>query len=342
MENISTHMRIAAVTVSDDDVNSRRFAASNLANSWGKAKDVSALITRAADVAASLGSAGVPSQSLGNEVQEAIQKKASAFLYEERPLDVGICAGMAMVSLLDSRPGTTGWTNRDVYAIALWLALSYQPELEDARREKLRQEVLQAAKRWSIASAENARARTEVRDAQELKITVGDANAIGHNFKAAIGETIDSLRRNASLDREELDFLWWVQGGASRLLGTRMSSLNEVSAVIVTALEAAKILRRLPSDVHREIVLKALVTDPQLDLDELLGAIGDRKQELGAPFIDGLATANRSVFPVLAALAEGNPKDGSVPMKRSLSEWGSRTLLEAGLITMSNHGLRNV
>lgn len=342
MENISTHMRISAVAVSDDEVNSRKYAASSLATSWNKERDVSTLIRRASDVASALGAAGMPSQSLGNEVQTAIQKKSSAFLYEERPLDVGICAGMAMVSLLDQQPTTSGWTNKDVYATALWLALSYQPVLEDSRREKLRQEVMEVAEKWSVASAEKARQRGEVRDAQELKITIGDGNAINHNFKIAIGDTIDALRRNASLDREELDFLWWVQGGASRLLGQQISSLGEATGVIVAALEAATVLRRLPSDVHREIVLKTLVVNPQLDIGELLDSIGAHRQALGAPFIGGYATTIPSVFPILAALAEGNLQYDGALTKRNLAEWGSRALLEASLISMSKHGLRNL
>ncbi|WP_296280797.1 GTPase-associated system all-helical protein GASH [Pseudoxanthomonas sp.] len=342
MENISTHMRISAVAVSDDEVNSRKFATSSLVTSWNKERDVSTLIRRAADVASALGATGAPSQSLGNEVQAAIQKKSSAFLYEERPLDVGICAGMAMVSLLDQQPTTSGWTNKDVYATALWLALSYQPVLEDARRERLRQEVLGVAEKWAVASAEKARQRVEVRDAQELKITIGDGNVINHNFKVAIGETVDALRRNAALDREELDFLWWVQSGASRVLGQQISSLDETTGVIVAALEAATVLRRLPSDVHREIVLKTLVVNPKIDIRELLATLGEHKQALGAPFIGGYATTNPSVFPVLAALAEDNLQDGGALTKRTLAEWGSRTLLEASLISMSKHGLRNL
>ena len=96
MDNISVHMRISGVTVSDDDVNSRRSAATNLATSWRKERTLSKIISKAADVAEALGGDGNPSPSLGLEIQSAIQKKSSAFLYQERPLDVSVCAGMGL------------------------------------------------------------------------------------------------------------------------------------------------------------------------------------------------------------------------------------------------------
>lgn len=342
MDNLSTHMRITAVSVSDDDVDSRRAAASSLATSWGKETNVATLIRRAGEVAIALGGSGVPPEQLGTEVQAAIQKKASSYLYEERPFDVGVCAAMAMVGMLEKEPGTSGWSNKDIYAAALWLALSYQPVLEDVRRERLRQEVMSVAERWSIASANKARSRVEVKDPLELKITLGEGNAISHNFTKAISETIDGLRRNAALDREELDFLWWVQGGASRIVGRQISSLSEPAGVIVTAIEAATLLRRFPCDVHREIVLRTLVTNPELDLKELLGALGDHQQALGASFVDGHVVSYPAVFPFLAALAGGDLAEQSHPVKRSLSEWGSRALWEAGFIAVCKHGSRSV
>jgi hypothetical protein len=108
MDKISVHMRISGVTVSDNDVESRRAAAGSLATNWAKEKTIANIVSKAADIAAALGGDGTPSSALGDEIQAAIQKKSPSFLYEERPLDVSVCAGMAMVSILDAKPSATG------------------------------------------------------------------------------------------------------------------------------------------------------------------------------------------------------------------------------------------
>lgn len=80
MENISVHMRISGVAVSDDDVGSRTSAATSLAASWAKEKVPTNIVNKVAEIAGSLGGTGVPTPTLGKEVQTAVQKKSSSFL----------------------------------------------------------------------------------------------------------------------------------------------------------------------------------------------------------------------------------------------------------------------
>lgn len=338
MDNIAVHMRISGVTVSDDDVNSRRTAATSLATGWGKEKTVPTIISKAADIAEALGGNGNPSPALGDEIQKAIQKKSSSFLYEERPLDVSVCAGMAIVSLLDISPGTSGWSINDVYAIALGSALAYQPVLETERRENLRREVLDAAADWVSTAAEKARERTDVPDPSTVSIAIDENNVATSNFKEAMSSTVEALRRNAALDREELDFLWWAQLSRSRLLNRQLSAITEPTRIVAAGIEGAKMLRRLPCQVHREIVLRTLDQDPELNLAEMLAAIGEDRAALGAPFIDGSVVAHPTVFPLLHALATGEIDGPGAAVKRRVSEWGGRALMEAGFIRMISQG----
>ena len=342
MDNIAVHMRISGVTVSDDDVNSRRTAATSLAASWGKEKTVAKIVSKAVEVAEALGGDGHPPPSLGSEIQSAIQKKSSSFLYEERPLEIGVCAGMAMVSILTSNPGNNGWTTPDVYAAALWSALAYQPVLVAERRENLRREVLKAAGDWIATAAEKARARTDVPDPSIVKVTIGESNEATNNFKEAVAGTVEALRRNAVLDREELDFLWWAQLGRSRLLNRQLSTINEPTRVVAAGIEGAKMLRRLPCEVHRELVLRALDQDQELDLEEILTALGDDRAALGAAFIEGNVAAYPTVFPLLHALVTGEGTGAGAAIKRRVSEWGARALLEAAFARMTSQGLGKV
>ncbi len=338
MENIAVHMRISSVTVNDSDVDSRRAAAISLAASWGKERTISNIVSKAKDVADALGGDGSPSSELGDEVQVAIQKKASSFLYEERPLDVSICAGMAMVSMLSGSTGIGGWTTYDVYAVALWSALAYQPALESQRREKLRREVLDAAANWVATTAEKARERVDVPDPSVLKISIDAGNVVSSNFKEAMTSTVEALRRNATLDREELDFLWWAQLNRSRLLKKPLSAIVEPTRIIAIGIEGAEMLRRLPCEVHCEIVLRTLDLDPELDLPELLAAIGDDREILSAAFIKEHVVGRPTVFPLLHALATGDSTGSGALLKRNVSEWGKRALLEAGFANLISHG----
>ena len=231
MDNLARHMRISGVAVSDNDVESRKAAVKSLATLWGKQNKVASIVSLAADIAVALGGNGDPSQELGEQVQASIQKKAPAFLYDERPLDVGVCCGMAMISILSGAVGNNGWTIPVIYAASLWSALSYQPALPDERREILRLEILEKAANYYAVSAEKARERIHVPDPAEVDITVED-DVVTNNFPEAIKYTIEALRRNAVLDREELDFLWWVQLGHSRLLKNQLSKIDEPVRIV--------------------------------------------------------------------------------------------------------------
>lgn len=338
MKNIAVHMRISGVTVNDDDVNSRRAAATTLATSWGKEKIVSKIVSKAADAAEALGGDAHPSPELGSEIQGAIQKKSPSFLYEERPLEISVCAGMAMLSILSAPPGNIGWTTPDVYAMALWSALAYQPVLAAERRESLRQEVLGAAANRVVTAAEKARQRMDVPDPSNVEVTIDETKAAKNNFNEAMAGTVEALRRNAALDREELDFLWWAQLGRSRLLKRQLSAVAEPTRIVAAGIEGARMLRRLPCEVHREIVLRTLDQDTELDLTEMLAAVGDDRAALGAAFVEGSVAAHPTVFPLLHALATGEVVGSGAAVKRRISEWGERALLEAGFAKMILQG----
>ncbi len=331
-DNIPVHLRITGLTPSNDDVDSRRLAVADLAKTWGKVKDVDLIVAKAAAIAVSLGGDGNPTAELGTEVQGAVQKHASAFLYEDRPLEVGVCAGMAAVTMLAPDPATHGWTILDVYSNALWSALAFQPTLKEGKRESLRREVLDRAQRRSQDSAERARERDTVPDPVELIVTIGEDKEITTNFKKAALDAIEALRRNSALDREELDFLWWSQLSRSRLLDRPLSALSEAVRLVGSGIEASNHLRRLPAEVHRDLVLRTVDADPELDLPELLAEIGVDRIPLAAGIhASGKVTNHPTVFPLLNAIVTGNADVVGFEIKRKVSTWGARALLEGAL-----------
>jgi hypothetical protein len=332
MSNIAVHMRMTGMQVTNEDVDSRKDATAELTASWGKIKDPNLIVFKANEIALAISGEGVPPDSLGAEVELCVQNHASAFLYAERPLEVGICAAMAIMEVMASEPGTTGWAIADIYAIALWSALGFQPPLGDAKREALRMELLDAARLRSIKSAEAARQRSTVGDFGELMIILAEESKVTSNFKKATAATIDALRRNAALDREEIDFLWSSQRSRSSLLGRSHRDIEEPVRVIAAGIEAAALLRRFPCDVHRDVVLKTLDRNPELDLASLITAVVADREALGNQFNVVAVTQAPGVFPLLHSLAMGLAAVSGAAILRPCDEWGSRALLEASLV----------
>jgi len=338
-DNIPLHLRITRLTPTNEDVDACRAAVSDLAKAWGKVKQIDAIAAKAAAIAASLGGDGTPAPEFGTEIQLAVQNHASAFLYAEQPLQVGVCAGMAAVSLMKLELGNHGRTIVDFYTNALWSALAFQPALTDEKRENLRREVLDRAQQRSLESAEKARERDVVADPIDLVVTIAEGNTATTNFKKAAMGAIEALRRNAALDREEIDFLWWLQLSRSRLLNRPLAQISETTRLVASGIEASNHLRRLPADVHRDLVLRTMDADPELDLAELLVEIGDDRTLLAS----GIHTQNVSkfptVFPLLNAIVTGETKCDGAKEKRKASIWGGRALLEGALSRMMVVGM---
>ncbi|MBZ9772505.1 GTPase-associated system all-helical protein GASH [Mesorhizobium sp. CO1-1-8] len=339
MDNLPVHMRITSLTPTNEDVDARRAAILKLSAAWGKITDVGKILNKAEMIADSLGGDGQPFEDFGLEVQEALQKHASAYLYIESPLDVGVCAGIAALSILAGVPGSGGWTIADIYSNALWSALAYQPTLAEEKREKLRREVLDLAQKRSQLAADKARERTAVPDVGNLAVTIAEGAEPTTTFKQATGATIEALRRNAALDREELDFLWWVQLNRSRLLKRAFGGMVEPLRLVACGIEAASHLRRLPADLHYDLVLRSLDEDPELDLKELIAVIGEDRQLLAASINSTLVGRHPLVFPLLHALATGEVDPSGADEKRKASTWAGRALLEAGLSRMYDNGV---
>lgn len=336
--NLALHMRISALQPTDDEVNSRKNAAMALCAAWGKAKTFDVVVARAEAVAASL-TLDAPPADIATEVEAAIQAHASAFLASDRPFDVGICSAAAALSMFESKPSVDGFSVVDILATALWSALAFQPQLQDSKREALRAEVLAATRDRALEAAEFSRGRSPVDEFGAFTVTSGEEAKSAATFKKATGETIKALRRNAALDREELDFLWWALGARSRLLKKPLNAVKEPVRALVAGIEASQHLRRFPCDVHRDLVLSTLEGNPALNLAGLLDAVGDARETIAASYMDSVAVRdNPQVFPLLFALVTGEVKASGADIERTSEDWGARALLEAGIARLQSTG----
>jgi hypothetical protein len=147
------------------------------------------------------------------------------------------------------------------------------------------------------------------------------------------------LRTNAALDREELDLLWWMLGERSGILGKPLESLSIPSRAIITGLELGALMRRVPSQSHRNLVMRNVGVSEPMSLPELLVSVGDERTSISETLSKCALLADApSVFPLLAALRSGGAVGDAAAQRRSLADWAFRALLERAVVHIHDSG----
>ena len=341
MSDIATYVRIFDSDPDDDLVVKRTAAIKDLASRYGKGgRKVVAILQTADDIATALEAKGKVSESMSKEVEDAVRKGgAEAFVAVGQDLQLKVCAALAALQLLDAAAPVAGdVTTGVVLAVGLWSALSFQAPLSEPKLEALRSNLLNAAHQHVIQSATSSRQRTKVSDinvaAPEPLDPANVAKTINNGLRAAF----TALRANAAVDREEIDLLWWILSDWSTLLDRRYSSaVNAVTAALSSGIEAGQILRRLPSDAHRNLVLRNVKQGEAINLADLVKSLGHDRALLAAAFSDhSVIAACPAVFPLLGAVTNGSASHARAKQKRAVAEWAARALLETAAIHVTS------
>jgi hypothetical protein len=334
MSDIAKHVRIFAAEPSDDLVEKRTAVVKDLAERHiAKLGSVETIFKAANDLAVAVAGYGMSSQ-MTEQIEAAIKKQSTAFVRDGHELEMLVCGLLAPLHFMaNARVGVGSPASRaDILAAAIWSALSFQHSIQKPKLEDLRTELLTAGRSRALALAETARSRVRVPD---FGVGVDDGMDVAtfHKvLKPAIDSIVNALRTNATLDREELDLLWWVLGDWSELLEERVSTLAPESVAVAAGIEIGRRLRRFPANAHRYLALRHLSTNAELNMVELIGSLGGRRNQLASfPGIDR-ASASPAVFPLLFALRTGEVSGNGSEEKRTLREWSARALLETSIL----------
>ncbi len=164
-----------------------------------------------------------------------------------------------------------------------------------------------------------------------------DASAVNDGLKP-FKDAIADLRSNAIIDREEIDLLWWVLSDWSSLLGRRFSDeTGGAAAAVASGIEAGRMIRRAPGEAHRHLVLRNVIAGKDLSLIELLTAIGEDRPKLTPIEEYAFITNCPAVFPLSNAIQTGSTSDPRAKIKRPLSDWATRALLESSIATLCSN-----
>lgn len=338
MTDLAKHIRIFNPNPEDDFVEKRKKAVDALETGFRKRKNLAENLKLANDIIKSISNPRVPLQSVTDETELALKKQSTAFVAEGQQLQMLTCAMIAALQYLEkTKPSIHSVSKGDAFGIGIWSGLSFQvPIAVEEKLENLRQELLGQAQHLLTSSSIQSRQRRKIVTPQITRPTENTATAIIDSFEALYQEAIESLVTNAVLDREEIDILWWVLGGWSSICSKSLDGMNVSQKAIVSGLEIASILRRVPGQVHKNLVNRFIPNDEEIDGIELLERLGDMLPSIVSAIGSyPVVGDNPSIFPLFTILKSGRAETDAEKLKRPLSEWAQRALLEMVICNMN-------
>jgi hypothetical protein len=336
MSKIAEYARIFETGTSDEWVEKRKGAAQELMG-WFRSQSPQEVVTTASALASSIAGTGSLPESIALQGEQVIQRHASSFVRsaDQGELQITVLLAAAAIDVINETPTEAGWTAPDALAAALWSALSFQRPLGQPKIENLRKDLLNDSRERVRTVAETARKRQDIPEIGAVSIDQ-DSEAgtkVNTAFRRAVEPMVFAMRNNAALDREELDFMWWLLSERSEILDEPLSNLDNSVRAVIAGFDAAEKLRKLPADAHRNIVLRGVARDEPLSLSELLGKLGERRSVLKSA-LRIPPSAAPDVFPLIRAIVSDADSVEFSDEKRSPLDWGARALLEGAIIRL--------
>lgn len=326
MVDVAQHIRIFDQKPADELVPKRTSAIKDLAGKLTGPKDVEGLMKMASSLVAAAKFDKKLPDDFANEVTASIKKHAPAFVREGRDLELSTIAMLSVLAALDGGTKQGQLERLDFIAVAIWLGLSFQKPVKESRAEALRSEVLKAASEYVVTAAKNARERR----APYLGAALKPDNSNLGDVVTGLKNAITRLNQNAVVDREEIDFLWWSVTTWSGALEAPYGDATAYSAAIALGLDGGARLRRMPQDVHKQLVLRRLTAADPVDLAGLMAAVGDDRLRLLTKIpMASAARDNPEIFPLMSSLLSGAVQKNASKEPKSIEEWTVRTLIEA-------------
>lgn len=333
MADVARHIRIFDKEPSDDLVTKRVTSINAIADQFLKLKTYDDYFQIGEDIACALESDAFElSDDRVSELEAAIQVESPAFDREGQNLQMLTCLMLAALKAIqDASPTSTSWSRPEIVAASVWLALGIQVNRPEAKIEALRAELLDASRTLIQGSAESSRTRTAVPD-PSVKIAELTEPKIAEGVNKGLLKSVEILRQNAALDREELDLLWWSLGDWSELQKTHFKELPMPVAAITAGIEVSDLLRRLPSEGHKHVALRHIVDDSNRDAGALITALGKRSEPIHAAYSEhSFVKKFPHVFRFMSSIV-GQQVNTLAIGNRS---WGARAMMEAVVLRRS-------
>jgi hypothetical protein len=340
MIDIAKHIRIFNSSPDDDFVTKRSDAIKDIDVAYKKKKGIDEIMKLSNDLAIGLQNPNDLDSTIADVVEKAIKKQSTSFIAEGEELQILCCAVTAALRYLDgAKPATSKrLSSPDILGISLWSALSFQVEMsEKPKLEALRSELIEVSKKVVEFNSFTSRNRLVVPEWKKLQVPEdGSLAAFAATIDTAIIDTLESAKTNAILDREEIDLLWWTLNDWSEIAEKKLSGLNQVQRAILGGIEISKILMRLPSKAHNLLALRTVDNNISYTGNEIIQELGNLIPLLVEHLKSNTSISTfKAVFPLCSVIIAGADGMNGYDIKRPLSEWSGRALLEGTMINFS-------
>lgn len=342
MADIPKYVRIFSPDPDDDFVSKRTTAINAIETNLRKKVNSTQLY----QVANAIVRAGNNPSTCPSEITElassALRKASSSFVTEGQDLQLNVCVLLSCLQFFEKATQTHKFTAADIsFAICLLNGLTFSNPTGDFEKfGDLRKELVELCKTLTADLLRESRIRSEIDELPTISVPadnsfVSFANTLNSSFHAVV----ENLRLNAALDREELDMLWWVINGKSKIFKKALIDLSPVQAIVAGSLEMGSRLHTIPDEAFLELVCRGIDPLEEYDANSLKQHLEGFQDE-----IDVYASTNyrikncQDIFPVSSLLFEGvigeNPTQS-----RPLKEWAGRIMLE-GAVSLAKNFLR--
>ena len=335
MIDIAQHIRIFNINPDDDYVTKRTAAIKAIEETLKKTTTIDDIILLVNKLAMALDAPEKLDASILDMVEKALKKQSPAFVKEGQELQIAGCALIALLQYLDKiNPATVSLTVSDVFAVAAWSSISFFGELSDKPKiEALKIEIGEQAKRIVNTDSFTTRKRSAIREMKDIPSSADPATLV-INIKNEISPIIELLKKNAALDREEIDILWWKLNDWSNIGEAGYGSLKEIPGTIFKGIELAGLLRRLPNNAHYRMITLG-INDESFDGHQILKAVEDHLAQI-TQYLKKYPIIEKApkVFPLFNVLLNKTADVSFLDLKRPLKEWAGRALLEGTMIDL--------
>lgn len=182
----------------------------------------------------------------------AVKQQDSAFAHDltDNALELRTVCAVALGELFVTAAGAVADETALTIAASLESGLYVRPatgrRFLDAMLLELRNAA--AAARSTAQLARRKRAETTGKRLLTFDESVTDPLAAIKSLSAALKAALKEANLQAAIDREELDILWWLMGGASTVTGTSFAAMSPSSACIAAGAEMADLCLLPPAD----------------------------------------------------------------------------------------------
>jgi hypothetical protein len=251
------YLRIAETKPSDDTVTKRKNAAAELLSKLTDSNDPSLLAAATAVVVVGLDVDSANELQIVSAAYDAVRKHSPATpsSWREIPLDIRACIAIALGELISGMEKIKVRKSALLAAAFTLASRSARASSEDRYVELMLADLVATAQERISALAAKNRARGEMTQSVARKAPTAELlsspELIATYIKGVLAEldgTARQLRREISLDREELDIVWWLQGRASHSFQNRaFSSLPRGDAALAAAIELERASQMPPA-----------------------------------------------------------------------------------------------